>query len=299
LKSAYVFGLFPISPGKTVVSTALCRGLFREGLKVAPFKPRSGHDLWYQYDSFKRCREEGRLYCEDIIKLRKASGCHLPYEVLNPVDALMAPMNAKFFLENKRVREMYLREPDTFLHLLIERYTSWIEGKARNILCLNKKNLSDKSLIDEDYIRELTEKSEEIIEVEDVTKWNSVFRRLGSGSIHTCSRRIAEEYEVMVVEGFNDAVCPAPELRYDVVIGVAPGVAALYDPDDFQKVIRIKSTISGDPRGMTAEEIMCFIKPEKTYKIHALEESDLTNFDRLSEKLDKINEIVLRRFFPR
>jgi predicted P-loop ATPase/GTPase len=295
LKSVYVFGLFPISPGKTVVSTALCRGLLREGLKAAPFKPRSGHNLWYQYDSFKRCRKGGRLFCEDIIKLREASGCSLPYEILNPIDALMAPMNARVFLENKRVREMYLRESDTFIHLLFERYTSWMEGKAKNILCLNKKNLSDESLIDDDYIRELTEKSEEIVEVEDVARWDSVFRRLGSGCIHTCSRRIAEEYEVMVVEGFNDAVCPAPELRYDVVIGVAPGVAALYDPDDFQRVIRVKSTISGEPRGMTAEEITCFIKPEKTFKIPALEERDLTNFDRLGEKLGNINKIVLHR----
>jgi len=296
LKLVYVFGLFPISPGKTVISTALCRGLLREGLKVAPFKPRSGHNLWYQYEAFTECKKGVRLFCEDIVKLKKASGCKLPYEILNPIDALMTPLNAGTFLENNRVREMYIKDSDTFLHLLVERYTSWRGDKARTILCLNEKNLSEKALTDGDYMRGLKSRYDEVLIVEDLTGWSSVFSSLGPDCTSTCGRRIAEEYEVMVVEGFNDAVCPAPELRYDVVIGVAPGVAALYNPYDFQRVIEVKSTMGGDPRGMTAEEIICFVKPEKTFKIPALGNNDLTNFDRLSEKLGNINKIVLDRF---
>jgi len=47
---------------------------------------------------------------------------------------------------------------------------------------------------------------------------------------------------------------------------------------------------------MTAEQIICFVKPEKTFRIPALGNNDLTNFDRLSEKLGNINKIVLDRF---
>ena len=279
-----------------MVSSALCRGLLSRGFKVAPFKPRSGHNLWYQYEAFKRCKNKTRLFCEDITKLKEASRCQLPYEILNPIDALMAPLNARNFLENGYVREMYLKDANTFLHLIVERYTSWKEDRARTVYCLNEKKLSDETLNYKDYIRDLTGKSDEILTVEDVAGWASVLRRLGPVCTSTCSRRIAEEYELMVVEGFNDAVCPAPELRYDVVVGVAPGVAALYNPDDFHRVIEVKSMIGGDPMGMRAEDIVDFIKPEKTLTIPALGKDDLRDFDKLSQKLSHIIEAVLDRF---
>ena len=147
-----------------------------------------------------------------------------------------------------------------------------------------------------DYVQDLTSKSDKIINIEDTPGWSSVLRRFGPVCTSTCSKRIAEEYELMVVEGFNDAVCPAPELRYDVVVGVAPGVAALYNPDDFHKVIELKSMIRGEPMGMIAKDIVDFIKPEKIFTIPALDIDELEDFDRLSQKLSYITEAVLDRF---
>ena len=276
-----------------MVSSALCRGLLSGGFKVAPFKPRSGHNLWYQHCAFLKCREEARLFCEDIIKLKEASRCELPYEILNPIDALMAPLNARTFLENNYVREMYVKDANTFLHLLVERYTSWKGDRPRTVFCVNEKNLSDEALSDRDYIRDLTKKSDEVLTIEDAAGWDAIFRRLGPSCTSTCSRRIAEEYELMVVEGFNDAVCPAPELRYDVVVGVAPGVAAFYSPDDFHRVIEVKSMTGVDPMGMRSKDIVGFIKPEKMLKIPALGTKDLADFNRLSKKLGDIIEAVL------
>lgn len=247
----YVFGLFPISPGKTVVSTAICRGLFNRGFKVAPFKPRSGHNLWYQHDAFLRCRNEVRLYCEDIIMLSKASKCPIQNEILNPIDALLAPLDTKTFLEKDYIREMYLKDASTFHHLLVERYTQWNDG-PRTMLCVNENNLAADSLVDRSYIRGLRERSDEVHSIADAQSWNSIFRRLGLKCTSTCSKKIEEDHELMVVEGYNDAVCPAPGLRYDVVVGVTPGVAAFYDPDDFHRVIDVKSKTGYDPMGMRA-----------------------------------------------
>lgn len=295
LISIYVFGLFPISPGKTVVSTALCRALLNRGFKVAPFKPRSGHNLWYQYDAFKKCKKESRLFCEDIIKLKEASRCYLPYEILNPVDALMAPLDAGDFLEKNYVREMYLKEGDTFSHLLVERYTSCEEGNIKSIICLNEKSLSRKALTDRDYIHDLMEQSDDVVTVEDESGWISAFRRFGPRSISTCARRIAEEHEVIVVEGFNDAVCPAPELRYDAVAGVGPGAAAMFDSGDFERVIKLKSMIGVDPMGLRSEDIVEFIKPERILAIPALDNGVLTDFDQLSKTLVEMVDAILKQ----
>ncbi len=292
LRTIYVFGLFQISPGKTVVSTALCRGLLRRGYKVAPFKPRSGHNLWYQLDSFNRCKAEVRLYCEDIIKLKEASRCQLPYEVLNPVDALMAPLDTGIFLRRNDTRRMYLLNGVTFNHLLVERYTSWEDGTAKSTICLNDGNRSGEAFSERDYVLRLAEKGDDLVRMEDEDGWNSVFRKLAPHSISTCGRMIAGGHEAMVVEGYNDAVCPAPELRYQAVLGVGPGAVTLYDPEDFERVIRVRSPIGGEPMALRSRDIVEFIKPEKVLAIPALGKKDITDFDRLSKKLDEIVDAV-------
>ena len=295
MRSIYVFGLFQISPGKTVVSTALCRGLLNRGLKVAPFKPRSGHNIWFQHDAFNKYKRDARLFCEDVIRLKEAARCQLPYEILNPVDALMAPLDAGIFLEKNNIRGMYLKQPNTFHHLLVERYTSWEDGKAKSTICVNEKNLSGGVLSDLEYIRELTGKAEKVLTIEDVAGWASVFRKLGPGSISTCCRRIGEESKLMVVEGFNDAVCPMLGLGYEAVLGVGPGSAAFYDSSDFDKVIKVKSMTGGDPMELRSKDIIQFIKPDEILSIPALDRRDLTNFDRLSEKLGHVVLAVLKR----
>lgn len=294
-QTIFVFGFFPVSPGKTVVSTAICRGLLNRGFKVAPFKPRSGHNLWYQHDAFLRCREESRLYCEDIIKLSKASRCPIPNETLNPIDALLAPLDTRKFLEEDYIREMYMKEAITFHHLLVERYTLWRDG-PRTILCVNENNLAEDSFVDGSYIRGLGERSDEVLSIADAQGWNSVFRRLGPECTSTCFRKIAEDHELMVVEGYNDAVCPAPGLRYDVVVGVAPGLAAFYDPDDFHRVIDVKSETGKEPMGMRAVDMIHFMKPQRVITVPALRGHDIKDFDTLSRKLDNIIDSVVEEF---
>lgn len=295
MRSIYVFGFFQTSPGKTVVSTALCRGLLNRGFNVAPFKPRSGHNLWFQHDAFDKCKKEARLFCEDVIKLKEAARCRLPYEILNPVDALMAPLDTKAFLKKNCIRRIYLKQPNTFDHFLVERYTSWEDGKAKSTLCVSEKNLSGEVLFDSEYIRDLMEKAENVLKVKDVVEWTSVFRNWGPVSISTCSRRIADEHELMVVEGFNDAVCPAPKLRYEAVLGVGPGTAAFYDPGDFERVIRVKSMIGGDTMGLRSKDVIQYIKPDGIWPIPALSSNNLISFDVLSEELGNIIDAVLKR----
>jgi predicted P-loop ATPase/GTPase len=296
LRAVFIFGFLPDSPGKTVVSTALCRGVLNRGFNVAPFKPRSGHNFWYQYDACVECKREARLFCEDIMKLKRASRCRLPYEVLNPVDALMAPLDAGVFLRDDYIRGMYLRESDTFSHLLVERYTSGVGGKTKSVICVNETSLSHGVLGDRGYIEALMEKADDVVTVSDVSEWASVFERFGPRSISMCRDRIGEDYELMVVEGFNDAVCPAPGMRYEVVVGVGPGIVALYDPSDFDRAIKVRSTIGSNPMELRSNNIVELIKPDEILTVPALKSKDLVAFDRLSQKLDELVVAILKRF---
>ncbi|MBS7288244.1 MAG: hypothetical protein KIH01_05750 [Candidatus Freyarchaeota archaeon] len=48
--SIFVFELVAGDAGKTVVASAIVRGLVRRGFDLGVFKACSEHDLWYDYD---------------------------------------------------------------------------------------------------------------------------------------------------------------------------------------------------------------------------------------------------------
>jgi len=294
MRSIFVFGLLPESSGKTIISSALARGMINRGIKAHVFKPRSGHNLWYQHDVFLRCKKEGRLFCEDIIKLRRASKCSLPIEVLNPVDALMSPLNVREFLERNEINSLYLLEEDPFLHLVAERYTI-CKGKIRHVLCINMEALRSRfAMMDLEYLKKLEEHADKVLYLNNSDEWNSVFQNFSSEAIRSCYQKVSEKAEYTIVEGFNDAVCPEKSLRYDLVIGVAPGVTIFYDAEKFHMVLETLEELGKDPRSLRAKEIIKYLKRLKILSIPALPSSHLKNYDRLSKSLDCILEFALK-----
>lgn len=293
MKKLLIFGLLSQDSGKTTIASALCRGLHELGVEVRPFKPRAGHNLWYQYDVYERCRREGRLYCEDIIKLREASRCHLPHELLNPVDALLSPIMARGFLEEGRGRELYLLEEDTYTHLVAERYTTW-NGELRHRILINRHPPSHRLLIDEDYLNRLRAEAVEVVEIESLEEWMEQHRRLASRAVSTCMRAVSRECEALIIEGYNDAASPTPEAEYDVVIGVSPGLAVFYDTSEYSKILEAYRGLGREPMELRAGDVIPFLKPEGFFEIPPLRRSELMDYDRLSERLSDLVEAALR-----
>ena len=231
------------------------------------------------------------------MKLRDACKCSLPIEVMNPVDALMSPLNVKTFLERKMMTQLYLFEPETFLHLIAERYTLCKDG-IKHILSVNMEAIKSKSpyvMRDLEYVKRLEENADKVLYLKNLNEWNSVFQDYGSKAIRSCYRRVSEKAECVIIEGFNDAVCPDDSLRYDLVIGVAPGVTVFYDAENFHRVIETLRELGKDPRGLRAEDVVKYLKKGKILQIPALPSSCLKDYDELSGKLDQLIDYTLQR----
>jgi predicted P-loop ATPase/GTPase len=249
LASVFVFGLLPDSPGKTLVSRAIVRGLINRGWDVGVFKPRSGHNYWYQYDAFLKCREEGQLFCQDIIELREArEGDSLPYVLTNPVDALMSPLRVDDYLIEKAWNQFYVDEFQSFLHLVMERCTVYSSGIINNIVCLNSAGIKDVLFSEETFVKDVMSKASETIQIGSVEKWNQVYEEFSSKAILSCYKKVCEEHGNVLIEGHNDAVCPNPDLSYDLIIGVAPGLTIFYEPERFAQIIKFMKDSEGSPR---------------------------------------------------
>jgi len=289
LASVFVFGPLSDSAGKTTVCSALARGLVNEGLNVAAFKPRSGHSLWYQRDAFLKCEEEGRLFCEDIVKLREASKSVLPLEVLNPVDALMSPLDSRSFLQQNAVGRLYLLQSSAFSHLAVERYTLCKESGMDNVLCVNEEAISSGStMLDTNYLLNLERNASKVISIRSLGEWNRIFGKFGPLAMRTGYQRVSERFNCVVVEGFNDAVCPEPTLRHDVIIGVAPGVAVFYDVERFYDVLETMSELGKDPAALRAEDVAKFLKEAEILTIPPVQRECLRDCDKLSRRLNNL-----------
>jgi predicted P-loop ATPase/GTPase len=288
-----VFGLLPDSPGKTLVSRAIVRGLINRGLDVGVFKPRSGHNYWYQYDAFLKCREEGQLFCQDIIELSEArKGDMLPYVLTNPVDALMSPLRVDGYLLGNEWNQFYIDEYQSFLHLVMERYTVYGSGIVNNIVCINSAGSKDVLFSEENFVKSVVSKASETIQIGSVDKWNQVYEELSSKAILSCYGKVSEEHGDVLIEGYNDAVCPNPNLSYDLVIGVAPGLAIFYEPERFSQIIKFMKESGRDPLGLRAENILEYSKDVKTIRVPSLVSEEKKDTDILSQKLSPIVDYV-------
>ncbi len=299
MPSIYIFGLFPDSSGKTVLATALARGLLNDGIEVGVFKPRSGHNMWYQYDAFLKCKNEGGLFCEDIIKLRESAKCSLPYEILNPIDALMAPLNAERFLSDNMANWMYLLDPEMYRHLVVERYTSAnINGEVENVLLLNEKNIRERYVLtDEEYLTTLKEKAKQIINVKGVDEWTAYFNRYSSKAIGSCYQTIKKRFDTVIIEGYNDAASPEEKLilNTDIFIGTAPGVTVIYEPEEYKRVIETMMKLNINLKGLRAKEIIRFLRNYNILKIEPIRREDMEDYDRLSERFRDVIDYVEER----
>lgn len=236
-----------------------------------------------------RCKEEGRLYCEDIIKLRGASVCRLPYEILNPLDTLIAPLDAGWFLKSDRIRELYLRHGDEFTKFILERYTT-AEGEGHSsIYCVNEIN-EERALGDDEYIQRVT-RGVRVYRIKSSEEWNRIYNRYARRSVESCAERINAEHENLLIESFSDEVYLTPGVRYDVAIGVGPGIAVLYPPDKLERVLSIK-TRDESMKTLKASKVIPLIKPDRIIDIPPLSKEEIGDYDLLSTRMEELIDEV-------
>jgi len=101
-KKVLVVGLLKADSGKTFFSQGLITALQDRDINIVPFKPLSGHNLYYQFDTFQNNVRSQRISSRDIGKLIATAQTQLPIELLNPVDRLFVPLDFEKYLKTPR-----------------------------------------------------------------------------------------------------------------------------------------------------------------------------------------------------
>jgi predicted P-loop ATPase/GTPase len=64
----------------------------------------------------------------------------------------------------------------------------------------------------------------------------------------------------LIIEGFNDSVCPEPTVveEADVIVGVAPGATIFYEPNEFKRILNTMAKLGRDPKTLRSKSVIKF-----------------------------------------
>lgn len=293
MMKVFVFGLVEKDAGKTTVSKILLHFFKELGLSFIPFKPMSGHNLWYQWQAFKQCIKQEKLFCEDIYHLREVANVNMPIEVLNPVDLLFAPLDLDYFISEGFETEFYMTDPTAVL--VMERVTTRLHGKFRNVYLVNSALETHLKYL-KPVVEKLLKHSDDILTFRDTNEQIETHMRLAERAINTCYGEISEKTDNILIESFNDAVMPCKQvLDVNVPIGVAPGHILIFDPSKWSKALSIITQVK-HPSNLKAQDIIPVLKPEKIFKIQPVSKNYLNKLEKIMKNykpfLEQIEKTV-------
>jgi len=263
-----VVGLVPYDAGKTTIAESITLAIRDIGIKPLVYKPFSAHNWYLQYGTTIENLKSGMLFCEDILKLRKIADIKEPYEILNPVDTLMAPLDPEYYIKNRMLRYYFIQLNDNRSHIVASRITIYVKqvNKHYNLILINKRAIKGKTLITKD-IEKLVYNADRILEEDRLDEYIAKLEQLRIPAITSTLSYLEEKYTHIIIESYNDAAYPLPlNIKVDYVIAVSPGKAMIYDAKDYLKAIHLKAMISKTYQIKTSD-ILDLLKPRQIIKI--------------------------------
>jgi len=289
-----ITGINRNNSGKTIVGVGIANGLKNKGYKVIPFKPFSFHNWFTQYSTTLENIKYGTIFSEDIFKLREVSNCRERYEVLNPVDNLIAPLDIYWFIEHNFTSMYYSYQLNIMRQILVTR-VSYVNDRGRifNLGILNKW-LIDREIayVDNTVTNSVTKKFDEIVEVNDLDTLAKIIVDHSARAIGL-SCKLLEKYDkdIVLIESYSDSAWPfLSNISLDLVLAVAPGIVLVYPPEKYTIAVKIRTSIYKSLLGVSVKDILDYLSPIKHFKIPPVPSILIpeTVEERIKELLDYI-----------
>ncbi len=227
-----VNGLLPYESGKTWFVISLANALKLKGYKIAIYKPVAGHSAWYQFNTVEYSIKYGLLIGEDVYKYRKFVGINLDFNLINPIDLLLAPPDP---VKYNSVSDYIVALNDQFKQVIMFRISLY-DYDLEPIHYMIKDNINN--VIDglKPYIEKLINTLKPY-ETDINTMIRMIFSKKCADTIVRCLKELMNDHDIVLIESFNDAATPSISILDYIthVITVAPGRLYILDRDDFKR----------------------------------------------------------------
>lgn len=230
VKNILVIGLTPEHAGKTSLAQAILSHFSEKGYNTSGFKPFSGYNYWYHYDTAHHNLSQGRLFSKDIKKLQQHSTIDDETELFNPIHRLW----------NEPVLQETLTAVPPFI---MDRFTSVDNNTSNHHLLINQQLNKQ---IPTKYKHKLEEKKYTIHSFNTIQSMNSIIQTYYNQAIETCYNHIKTKADIVLIESYADnALLPWNDLEgFDAVFGIKPWEIHKYDPEKYVKAVELSKPIS-------------------------------------------------------
>jgi len=230
VKNILIIGLTQQHAGKTSLGQAFLSYFSDQGQKTCGFKPFSGYNYWYHFDTVHHALSQGKLYSKDIIKLIKKSTIDTEIELLNPIHRL--------WNEPAIIDQLTSIPP-----FIMDRFSIFFHGKLTHHLLINQQLIQQ---ISSQYHQMLEKKNYTIHPVETIQKMNDIIKSYYNQAIETCYQSIRGKADVIVIESYADnALLPWNNLSgFDAVYAIKPWEIHKYDPTKYVKAVKLSKPVS-------------------------------------------------------
>ncbi len=250
-----VNGLIPHDAGKTWFTLSLAKSLMDRGLNISVYKPVAGHSAWYQFQTVLNSLKYGILVGEDVVKYIEVLGLNLDFELINPLDILLAPPDPRIY---KNMVEYLGALEDQFKQVVLFRISNY-KGKVNDHYIVVD-NVDNVVFGLKKWINELAEK----LKAKSISLSELIKLMYSKKTLEVLDYNLdlmLNKHDVVIVESFNDAAIPYYNLleKVDVVFTVAPGYVYVINAMSFKSTVKEYYLKYGD-LGLKMSNIMGKVK---------------------------------------
>jgi len=253
-----ISGLLAFNSGKTSVALSIASSAVEKGIYTGICKPISAFNAWYQYGSVIQSIKTGKLLGEDVCRLHRAVNSDEKIEIESPVVFLHAPPDPeRVGWDTSMYTAMGLSDVTVVYRI------SDCEDTRHYVVSGNLKRLST-------VMRKKIENLLEFLQPPPIESGKFVLEEILTGGrtiADECVEYLAEKYDVLVIESFNNASAPTSRsLDVEKVVVVAPGKLAVYSGRDYRRAMYAISDIRA-PWRITVDNLVSLLKPENVMEL--------------------------------
>ncbi len=253
-----ISGLLAFNSGKTSVAVSIASSAVEKGIDTGICKPVSAFNAWYQYGCIIQSIKTGKLVGEDVYRLHRAVKSDEKIEIESPVVFLHGPPDPeRVGWDTSMYTAMGLSDV-TVVYRISDCKNTWHYVVSKNLKRMTgvmRKKIEDLLKI----LQPPPIESEKFILEEILTE--------GRNMADECLEYLAEKYDLLVIESFNNASAPTSKsLDVEKVVVVAPGKLAVYSGRDYKRAMYAISDIRG-PWGITVNNLVPLLKPENVIEL--------------------------------
>ncbi|MHA1222186.1 MAG: hypothetical protein ACTSSG_03800 [Candidatus Heimdallarchaeaceae archaeon] len=265
----FVGGILEYNSGKTTIAKNITSFFEQElDLSVAPFKPLSGNNLYYNYAAIKESvKKHGTFVSLDVVELYSIISNKVPIEIANPVHKVNTQALAHQFFSEGSLKTFYSRYSGSVT--LFQRFSICSsKNKIKTNYIINEPIYSnEKFWCDLSLIDPIIKNSGEFKLFKNDHEYYALNNHLYAESIKSAFNCLKQSSPVVIIESFNNSAHPAWCIREsNVIFLVGPGSLFIYEPQTYFRAIDNYHSINRN-KPTTTEDILQIGNPMQSFQL--------------------------------